>query len=101
MDCFKNDFDFSELDENHQLFDTINKKVIGKTKIETSPSFELDNFVALRSKSYSFRYGIQISKQKGTQHTPQNMEYKNSIFNSQTTTATNYSIRSDAHNSTL
>ena len=26
------DFDFSELDENHELYDTINKKIIGKRK---------------------------------------------------------------------
>ena len=32
---FKNDFDFSEFDENHGLYDTIDKKVIGKMKIET------------------------------------------------------------------
>ena len=53
---FKDDFDFSELDENHELYDTINKKVVFKMKIETSPIIELDNFVALRSKSYSFSY---------------------------------------------
>ena len=29
------------------------------------------------------------------------MEYINSLFNSQTTTATNYSIRADAHNLTV
>ena len=58
-------------------------EVIGKMKIETSSIIELDNFVALRSKSYSFSYGsaqkltqeakqrtIQKSKQKGIQHTP-------------------------------
>ena len=50
------------------------------------------------SKSYSFSYkDIQKAKQKEIQHTPQNMEYINSIFTSQTTTATKYSIRSDAH----
>ena len=69
-------------------------------KIETS-IIELDNFVALRSKSYSFEYGIQKSKQKGIQQTPQNMEYINSLFNSYTTTATNYSIRSDSRNLTV
>ena len=58
LENFKDDFDFSELDENHELYDTINKKVIGKMKIETSPIIELDNFVALRSKSYSFSYKI-------------------------------------------
>ena len=57
MEYFKNDFDFSELDENHEMYGTINKKVIGKMKMETSPIIELDNFVALRSKSYSVSYG--------------------------------------------
>ena len=106
MEFSKNDFDFSELDENHELYDTINKKVIGKMKIETSPIIEIDNFVALRSKSYSFSYkdiqsDIQKAKQKGIQHTPQNKHFINSLFNSQTTTATNCSIRSDAHNLTV
>ena len=57
LEYFENYFDSSELDENHELYDTINKKVIGKMKIETSPIIELDNFVALRSKSYYLRYG--------------------------------------------
>ena len=75
LEYFKDDFDFSELDENHELYDTINKKVIGKMKIETSLIIELDNFVALRSKSYSFSYKnaqktVQKSKRKGIQHTP-------------------------------
>ena len=47
LEYFKNDFDFSEIDGNHELYDTINKKVVGKMKIETSPIIELDNFVAL------------------------------------------------------
>ena len=99
MEYFKNDFDFSELDEYHELYDTINKKVIGKMKIETSLIIEFDNFVAVRSKSYSFSYKTtQKSKQKGIQHAPQNKQFINSLFNSQTTTATNFSIRSDAHN---
>ena len=98
LEYFKNDFDFSELDENHELYDIINKKIIGKMKIKTSPIIELDNFVALRSKSYSFSYGtVKKSKQKGIQHTPPYTQFINSLFNSETTTATNYSIRSDAH----
>ena len=101
LEYFKDDFGFSELDKNHQLNDITNKKVVGKLKVETSPIIELDNFVALRSKSYSFRYGIQKSKQKGIQHTPQNMKYINSSFNSQTLYATCYSIRSDAHHLTV
>ena len=110
LEYFKNGFDFRELDENHQLYDFINKKVIGEMKIETSPIIELDNFVALRSESYSFSYGAtqkltqktvqkvtQKAKQKGIQHTPPYTQLINSLFNSETTTATNYSIRSNAH----
>ena len=68
MECFKNSFDFRELDENHELYDTINKKVIGKMKIEASPIIEIDNFVALRSKSYSFSYKTLLKDiQKATQ----------------------------------
>ena len=105
LEYFKNDFDFSKLDENHELYDTINKKVLGKMKIETSPIIDLDNFVALRSKSYSFSCGAtqrtvqkvtQKAKQKRIQHTPPYTQFINSLFNSETTTATNYSIRSDA-----
>ena len=110
LEYFKDDFDFSELDENLELYDTINKKVIGKMKIETSPIIELDNFVALRSKSYSFSYGAtqstvqkvtQKRKQKGIQHTPIYSQFIKSLFNSETTTATSYSIRSNAHNLTV
>ena len=61
----------------------------------------------MRSKSYSFSYGAtqktvqkvtQKAKQKGIQHTPPYTQFINSLFNSETTTATNYSIRSSAHN---
>ena len=97
LEYFKDDFDFSELVKSHELYDTINQKVIGKMKIETSPFFKLDNFVALRSKSYSFTYkDIQKAKQERIQHTSQNKHFMNSLFNSQTT-ATNYFIRSNAH----
>ena len=110
LEYFKDDFDFSEFDENHELYNSINKKVIGKRKIETSPIIELDNFIALRSKSCSFSYGasqaatqktVQKSKQKGIQHTPIYSQFINSLFNSETTTATKYSIRSNAHNLTV
>ena len=77
-------------------------------KKETSPIIELDNFVALRSKSYAFSFanmqstfGKENSEQKGIQKSPKKESYINSLFNSQTTTATNYSIRSDAHNLTV
>ena len=48
-------FDFSNLDENHELFSNKNKKLIGKFKIETPENVWIDNFVCLRSKAYSFK----------------------------------------------
>ena len=48
-------FDFSNLDENHELFSNKNKKVIGKFKIETPKNVWIDEFICLRSKIYSFK----------------------------------------------
>ena len=48
-------FDFSNLDENHELFSERNKKVIGKFKIETPKNIWIDEFVCLRSKAYSLK----------------------------------------------
>ena len=48
-------FDFSNLDEKHELFSNKNKNVIGKFKIETPKSIWIDEFVCLRSKAYSFK----------------------------------------------
>ena len=48
-------FDFSNLDENHELFSNKNKKVIGKFKIKTPKNIRIDEFVCLRSKAYSFK----------------------------------------------
>ena len=80
----KNEFDFSELDKSHELYDPFNEKVIGKMRIETSPVLVLDSFTALRSRSYSFSYqsreayndtqsafGIQKAKQEGIQKNSQ------------------------------
>ena len=48
-------FDFSNLDENHQLFSNKNKKLIGKFKIEIPKNIWIDEFVCLRTKAYSFK----------------------------------------------
>ena len=98
----KDEFDFSELDKSHELYNPINKKVIGKMKNETSPVLVLDTFTALRSKSYSFSYNnIQKAKQKGIQKAPKCEHYKNSLLNSETSSSTNTSIRSNLHNLTV
>ena len=99
----KDEFDFSELDKSNEIYDPINKKVIGKMKIETSPVLVLHTFTALRSKSYSFSYNsiIQKANQKGKQKAPKCEEYQNSLFNSETSSSTNISIRSNLHNLTV
>ena len=50
-------FDFSNLDENYDLFSNKNKKVIGKFKTETLANIWIDEFVYLRSKMYAFKCG--------------------------------------------
>ena len=71
LEHFRDDFDFSELDKNHQLYVIINTKVLGKIKMETSPIIELDNFVDLRSKSFAYSFTYKNSVQKGIQKSPQ------------------------------
>ena len=51
----KNYFDFSNLNDDHEIFRRINKKVLGKFKIETPKNIFIDEFIALRSKAYSFK----------------------------------------------
>ena len=50
-------FDFSNLDNNHELFSKKNKKVICKFKIKTPKNIWIDEFVCLRSKMYAFKCG--------------------------------------------
>ena len=95
----KAEFDFSELGPSHELYNPNNKKRLGKMKIETSSVLVLDSFTALRSKSSSFSYntqsasgGIQKAKQKGVQKALKCEDYTHCLFNSQTTSATDYSL---------
>ena len=78
-------FDFSNLNKEHKLFSNENKKVVGKFKIETPENIWIDEFVALRSKAYSFKFnnnntnklkGISKSQSKGIKFD----EYKNCLF---------------------
>ena len=49
--------DFSNLDENHELFSNDNKTILGKFKIKTHKNIWIDEFIALRSKCYAFKCG--------------------------------------------
>ena len=62
----KDYFDFSKLNENHELFSNINKKVLGKFKIETPNNLWIYESICLRSKAYSYKCGDDNkSKLKG------------------------------------
>ena len=59
-------FDFSNLNDKHEVFSYKNKKVIGKFKTETPKSIWIDELVCLKSKMYSFKCGDDSkSKLKG------------------------------------
>ena len=57
-------FDFSNLNENHEIFSRKNKKVIGEIKIETFKNIWIDEFICLRSKHYSFNCKDDIESKK-------------------------------------
>ena len=50
---FQEVFDFSDLDQSHELISEVNKKDIGKMKLETAPDLGLDEGVFSRSQSFS------------------------------------------------
>ena len=58
-------FDFSNIDENRELFREKNEKLIVKFKVECPRNIWIDEFVCLRSKAYSFKCNDNIeSKNK-------------------------------------
>ena len=83
-------------------FYPINKKVIEKMKNETIPLLVLDSFTPVRSKSFCFSYnGVQTMKQKRIQNSLDCETYINSMFMSETASATKYIVRSNLHNITM
>ena len=71
-------FDFSNLDKNHELFSSKNKKVIGFFKIETPQNIWIDEFICLRSKMYAFKCGND-SKNKlngNSKSQPKNIKFE-------------------------
>ena len=99
-------FDFSNLDENHELFSNKNK-VIGKFKIETPKSIWIDEFICLRSKMYAFKCGNDIkNKLKGISKSQSKHikfeEYYNCLFDGEyQRECNNYIIRSINHEMVL
>ena len=100
-------FNFSNLDENHELFSNKNKKVIGKFKIETPKNFWIDEFICLRSKMYAFKCGNDSkNKLKGISKSQSNLikfeEYYICLFGGEyQKECDNYIIRSISHEMVL
>ncbi len=95
-------FDFSNYDVNHNLFNTDNKKVIGKMKDETA-GIPIKEFVGLQSKMYSMTYGdIEKKTAKGISKVTiakdlRHQQYKDCLFQDNLNYAQNRSIRSYDH----
>ena len=95
--------DFSNSDENHELFSNKNKKVIGKFKLKTPKSFWIDEFLCLRNKMYAFKSdndsknklkGISKSQSKNIKF----QEYKKCLYGEEyQRECNNYIIRSINH----
>ena len=105
LKCFREDFNFCDLDPSHELFSKDNEKVIGKMKPETAPELDLDEAVFLRSKPYSIniKHNSLHCKHKGVKD-PINYtleEYKFCLENYETKYGVNYSFRGNKHEITM
>ena len=100
-------FDFSNLDENHELFSNKNKKVIGKFKNECPKNIWIDEFICVRSKMYAFKCGNDSkNKLKGISKSQSKHikfeEYYNCLFDGEYQRECNiYIIRSINHEDVL
>ena len=98
-------FDFSNLDENHELCSNKHKKVIGKFKIETPKNVFIEEFVRLRSKAYSLKCKDNIESKNKLEGTSKSQskhikfeEYYNCLFGGELQKeCDNYNIRSLNH----
>ena len=62
LKIYENLFDFSNLNQNHDLFSNENKEVVGIFKIEATKKIWVDEFIALKSKAHSFECGNENTK---------------------------------------
>ena len=57
------DFEFSNLNENREIFRNKNKNVVGNSKIESSTDIFVDEFVWLRIKAHSYKCNFKNKTQ--------------------------------------
>jgi hypothetical protein len=103
MNKNKDEFDLSNYDEEHFLYDEKNKKEYGKFKNE-SAKHEIIQFVGLRSKLYSYKKDNhkQENRCKGTKKSVAKTilfdQYKDSLFNHKKFDVSQNVIRAYKHN---
>jgi hypothetical protein len=103
MKSIKDQFDFSDYPKEHPLYDTTNKKVIGKFKDETS-GLPITEFVGLKAKMYSFlTEEMNVKKAKGVKSnvvkkTITHYDYRKCLYDDKHTTfAEMKTIQSKGH----
>ena len=102
-------FDFSNLDENHELYSEKNKRIPGKFKNECPKNIWIDEFICLRSKAYSFKCKDNIESKNKTKGISKSQskhikfeEYYNCLFCGEyQRECYNYIIRSINHEMVL
>ena len=99
----KNEFDFSNYNQNSRFFDVANKKEIGKMKDETA-GIPITEFIGLRSKMYSYikndEKGSKTAKgikKNIVTNVIKHEDYKNTLFNSGQMFHKMKTIRSERH----
>ncbi|VDI33243.1 Hypothetical predicted protein [Mytilus galloprovincialis] len=99
-------FDTSEYNPEHQLYSTLNKKVLGKIKVEPH-SIPIQEFVGLKSKMYSLLFEENETlcekktakdiKKSEIKHDTRHEHYKQCLFNKEIHMSTMTQIRSYDH----
>jgi hypothetical protein len=96
-------YDFSDYSKDHPLYDTVNKKVIGKMKDEASGKL-ITEFVGLRSKMYCIKVDEEDKKRakgikrKVVEKTLTIDDYRDALLNQNNIYRTMNIIRSVNHN---
>jgi hypothetical protein len=103
LEELKDNFDFSNYSKDHVLYDSSKKKVPGYFKDELAGE-EMTEFIALRSKMYSYKFSkkSEAKKLKGiSRYVVEKKitfnDYKNTLFNQQTYEHKTRSLRSNKH----
>ena len=80
LKSLKEFFDFSNLDENHELFSNKNENIFANSKMETPNNNLIDEFVRLACKSYSFQCNDKLTNTVKGVSKSYSKHFKNEYF---------------------